>query len=138
MALAYYDETQTVISGSEIRDSFSATTGSIVERKLHIRNDDPLLYYTNISVAINQDTGTFGSSGFSIKLSYGSRQPTEAEWDAIPQNTAINLPDIGASGAADTSTYEAFWVRSFCPAGFSLSRLRSDIQFVCTFQDFTA
>ena len=52
MAIDFYDENQVSISSSAIRDSFNATVGSIVERKLHIRNDDTSLYYTNISVSV--------------------------------------------------------------------------------------
>ena len=137
MALDFYNDSNTLasISSGEIRESMNATVGSISETKIYIRNDDTGTYYTNISVAINQDTGTFGASGFSIKLYYGSRQPTEAEWDAAPVNTAINIPDIGVLTAGDDTTFHPFWIRCFCPAGFSLSQLRTDISFVCTFQD---
>ncbi len=137
MALDFYDDSNALanIGSGEIRESMNATVGSISETKIYIRNDNTGRYYTNISVAVNQDTGTFGASGFSIKLYYGSRQPTEAEWDAAPVNTPIIIPDIGTLAVGDDTTFHPFWIRAFCPAGFSLSQLRSDISFVCTFKE---
>ena len=95
--------------------------GEIVEIKLFVRNDDSTEYYTNIVVTPVSKTvpdDTIGTaSGHGVKLSAGSTQPTEAEWEAIDYGDAITLSDIGSLGAGDDSTYLGFWYRVEVPAG---------------------
>lgn len=124
MSLQFYDDAQAFWAGGIMRKSFNATTGSVVEQLLHIRNDNNAVYYTNIVVSVNENTGLYGTSGFSIKMLSGSRQPTEAEWAS--GTSSLNLADIGAAGAGDNTTYLPFWVRMYCPAGFTLAQTRDD------------
>ena len=55
-------------------------------------------------------------AGVSINV-YGTRRPTEAEWDLVRSGDGIQIPDIGTTEAADTSTNHPVWVRVYCPAG---------------------
>ena len=131
MALNFYDNAMALFPGSIAMDTFNGTTGSVVERLMHIRNDDLLTYYTSIVVTVNQNVGLYGDSGFTIKLMEGSRRPTEAEWSQVAANAPLNLPALGAAGAPDTTTYRAFWVRMFCPAGFTRTQVRADLSLEC-------
>jgi hypothetical protein len=132
MALDIYREVSTGIYAVYGRDgvddgllpiitTHDGILGEVVEIKLFVRNDDPTEYYEGISVAPVSKTlpdDTIGtSSGHGVKLNLGSTQPTEAEWGAIDYGDSISLPDIGASGSGDTSTYLAFWYRVEVPAG---------------------
>jgi len=95
--------------------------GETVEIKLFVRNDDSTEYYEGISVDPISKTSpddTIGTAtGHGVKLSLGSSQPTEAQWEAIDYSASIDVPNIGSSGSGDISTYTAFWYRVEVPAG---------------------
>lgn len=132
MALAIYRETTTGVyapileKGSldpylPIITTHDGVLGEVCEVRLFVRNDDPAVYYTDISVipvCTTTPSEVDGvSSGWSAKLILGSIQPTEAEWEATDHGNQIFLGDIGSSGSGDTSTYSPFWYRISAPAG---------------------
>ena len=41
-----------------------------------------------------------------VSLMYGTRRPTEAEWDLVRSGDGIQIPDIETTEAADTSTIQ--------------------------------
>ena len=79
------------------------------------------MYYTGISVEVvfpvseKAADDLYTNTGWSVKAKYGSEQPSEEEWNSINVNEAIQLPDIGAHGSADTTTYHPIWIRVYCP-----------------------
>jgi len=118
MGLQFYDSNQDPVAKGIF--SINGRWGGLQEQLFFIRNDDPGRYYSNVSVvvlgSVYDALSEFGSSGWSVKLLYGQRRPTEAEWDLIRSGEALELPDIGTTSAADTSTYHPIWVRAYCPA----------------------
>ena len=139
MALSIYREvssgTYAVYGQDGVEDGFlpivtthDGVLGEVVEVKLFVRNDDPTEYYQGVTVTpVSKTTPdeTIGTAnGHGVKLyRRGSLstslqpQPTEAEWGAVDYGEAISLPDIGAFGSGDTSSYLAFWYRVEVPAG---------------------
>lgn len=121
MGLKFYDDTQTLFGAEPLRTTHDGQVGGSDEVLVYVRNDDAGLYFTNLSVAaevnLYNDWGEFGDTGWGIKLLYGERRPTEAEWDLVRSGDSIVLPDIGDTSAADTSTYYPVWVRVYCPGG---------------------
>lgn len=123
--LALYDENYNLLEQTDvssiIRTIHNGKPGGADHRKLHIRNDDSSTYYTDLIAVyvneLNEDYGVLGSTGWSVKLLYGSRQPTESEWDSVQSGDSIELPDIGNTQAANTYTYFPFWIRVYCPGG---------------------
>lgn len=119
MGLAFYDKNKQPFGTSPFRSFFDGHLGGVFEEKVYLRNDDPSVYYTNIvasiEVAAYQDTGETGTTGWGVKLMYGERRPTEAEWDAVRPSEPIVIPDIGTTALADTFTYHPIWIRIFCP-----------------------
>lgn len=95
--------------------------GEVQETQLFVRNDHEDYYYTNISVSseglISPDDTLGIESGWGVKLSAGSTQPTEAQWENIDYGNEISLANIGSASASNTTTYLPFWVRIECPAG---------------------
>ena len=134
MSLGLYDSSQVLMpaSGGSVTDPLrtvhNGRNGGAYETKMYIRNSDPAVYYHGITISYTSDpgidSGVLGNSGWSIKLSKGERQPTEAEWDQVTSGSSIPMADIGASGSPDTSTYYPFWVRVYCP-GETAAQLRS-------------
>lgn len=105
-----------------LRTRHDGHLGGADERIIHVRNQDPALYYTQVRlvpelIADYQDLGEFGLTGWGVKLMYGRRRPTDAEWDRVRSMDGIELPDIGSKEAADTFTNHPVWVRVFCPGG---------------------
>lgn len=118
MSLVFLDQDQLPLARANF--VVSGRYGGVHEQLLYIRNNDPARYYANLSVVITGSQydalSEFGTSGWSLKLLYGQRRPTEAEWDLIRSGESLDLPDIGNSGEADTSTLHPVWVRVYCPA----------------------
>ena len=89
--------------------------GSTSDKLLYVRNDDPLVYYTGITVQIEgEGEGVLAAlvqDGWKIKFIAGSRRPTEAEWDRVVWGEPVSLNDIGTVSSGDTSTYRDFWMR---------------------------
>jgi len=119
MALAFYDDTQTLFGANPLRTVHDGFIGGVHEEKTYVRNADAAKYYDSVQLRLYTapyaDSGVLGNSGWSVKFLYGERRPTEAEWDLVTSGESLDLPDIGATGAADTTTYHPVWVRVYCP-----------------------
>ncbi|MBM88225.1 MAG: hypothetical protein CMQ41_07575 [Gammaproteobacteria bacterium] len=121
-----------------LRSFHNGHTGGSHEQLLFVRNQNPSKYYTNIVlspvvIGVYDDTeGEFGTSGWGIKLLYGKRRPTEAEWDMVKSGAGIKIPNIGSSEAADTFTNHPVWVRIFCPGG-EPAQIRENMQLHITY-----
>lgn len=113
--------------------TFDGRTGGVKEFRLYVRNDDAVSYYTDITVKV-QDIGSEDiidrpDDGFAWKLSAGDIQPTENDWNNIAPANTISLPDIGASGSPDISTFLPFWVYIQVPPGLDVQTFDT-VQFV--------
>lgn len=121
MALIYYDADKNPLGSTPLRSFHDGLNGSAHEQKFYIRNTDSTKYYTNITLTpqfgIEEDYADLGNSGWSIKLMYGERQPSEIEWSYVRSGDSISLPDIGNTDAADTSKFYPVWVRIYAPGG---------------------
>jgi hypothetical protein len=100
--------------------TFDGLRGGSISKKLFVRNDSLLSYFTDISVAIN-DTGatsvTDGTGGYSWKLFEGDYHPSLEAWALLAPATTITLSyGLGTTTKADTSTYLPFWLRIEIPA----------------------
>ena len=121
MGLSFYNASEVLLDASNpVRARHDGRLGGADEQLLYINNDDPTVYYTDLSIVLESDgsydeLGEYGSSGWSFKFHYGERQPTEAEWDVVRSGEAIDLPDIGTIDTADTSTYLPVWLRVYAP-----------------------
>ena len=113
--------------------TFDGRQGGAKEFRLYVRNDDPLYYYTNIVLTL-QDIGDESivdrpDDGFVWKLSQGDVQPTLNDWNNIAPANTVSLSDIGSSGSPDSSTYLPFWVYVEVPPGLDVQTF-STVQFV--------
>ena len=63
---------------------------------------------------------------------YGTRRPTEAEWDLVRSGDGIKIPDIGSTEAADTFTNHPVWTRIYCPA-LEPADIRENMQLKITY-----
>lgn len=117
--LAFYDEDFALFNGNPLRTVHNGKPGGADDKLLFIRNNDESNYYTDIVVSYENlnadDYGEVGSTGWAVKFLYGTRRPTEEEWDSVRGGQSIGIPDIGSSSAADTYTYHPIWVRVYCP-----------------------
>jgi len=135
--LQILDENYVSFEGNPLRSFHNGHTGDSHEQILFIRNQNASKWYTNIKITPvwvggYKDEGEFGSTGWGIKLMYGRRRPTEAEWDLVKSGSAILLPDIGSSEAADTFTNHPVWVRIYCP-GNEVAQIRDNMQLHLTY-----
>lgn len=135
MGIRIYDADQVLYSSmagtqyGPARTNYDGRLGGAQEFLIFVRNNDASKYYTDVQLSIVETTpddsvGPYGDTGWSIKLLYGTRQPTEAEWDSAPNDPLLVLPDIGESGSANTATYFPVWVRIYAPGGIA-AQLRS-------------
>jgi hypothetical protein len=120
-----------------LRTFHNGHIGGLHEQLVFIRNEDPAKWYTNIQLAPEviggyDDSGSFGTSGWGIKLMYGRRRPTEEEWDIMKYGSVIQIPDIGSIEAADTFTNHPVWVRVYCP-GNEAAQIRENMQLKLTY-----
>ena len=110
------------VQTSPISTVHNGKDGDISSVQLFLRNDDSALWYSNIIVRpydltaqVNKDDTEYSSTGWGIKLSVGSEEPTQSGWNAITWGASIDMADIGASGNPDISTYYPLWELITCP-----------------------
>ena len=107
--------------------------GETVETLLYVKNDDILVYYTDVKVTpVSKVTPSIvdgTSTGFGVKLSLGNTQPTEAEWAVVDYGNTIELDDLGSASAADLSA-RPFWVRIEIPAGTSADNKEQSVLYL--------
>ena len=104
-------------------------TGSTVEQKLYLFNDDVTKYYQNINIdptdAVSTDESTWvylapdnaGAAG-----TYGAA------------GVALTMANIGASGSGDT-TGKPFWMKVVTPSGQSVQN-KTDIKLTVNYREF--
>jgi hypothetical protein len=109
-----------------LRSQFDGQLGGDAVQLFHIRNSDALKYFTNISLVyvpgVTNADGVWSDTGWSIKYLYGTRRPTELEWDSISSAQSVVIPDIGDTNAGDDSTYHPVWLRVYCPGNLDAHR----------------
>ena len=132
MALTIYDKELQPFNADPLRTFHNGYLGQAHEELWYLRNHDSSVYYTNIILTPEfiggyNDAGGFGTTGWSVKLIYGKRRPTEMEWDLIRSGDALTIPDIGTTEAADTYTNHPIWIRVYCP-GAEPAQLRENMQ----------
>lgn len=104
--------------------------GTVTQRKLYLRNNSALNYYTNNEITVVDTVDpdyVDGSLDITWKLSPGSTQPSDEEWEAIATGNTITLSNLGSSGSPNTSTYLPFWVRTETPRNIEVQTVL-DIQ----------
>lgn len=132
MSLKLYDDSYAELNTDPLRFFMDGHSGGSDEKLFYIRNQDPKYYYTNITVqpvttTSYDDNGEFGETGWGVKVMYGKRRPTEAEWDRVRSGDAVVIPDIGSTEAADTFTNHPIWVRYYCPGNVS-AQIRESVR----------
>mgnify|MGYP003112720137 FL=1 len=135
--LIFYDENYQAFDENPLRSFHNGYLGDSHEQICYLRNRDPSVYYSNIKIKPEmiggyKDIGEFGLTGWGIKLMYGKRRPTEAEWDLVRSGDAISIPDIGTTEAADTFTNHPVWIRIYCP-GNEDAQIRENMQLKVTY-----
>ena len=133
MGLEFYDNNKAKLDDNNLAtQSFNGTLGESVEQMLYLRNDDAGLYFTNITVWVEDSVtpdhtlGVLGTSGWGVKLSATGRQPTPDEWENIIAGDSISIQDIGDTTIANTSDYIPFWIKIIVP-GNSLAQTRTSM-----------
>ena len=115
-----------------VQSFHNGVVGGAYDQLVYVRNTDPSKYYTSVQLLAENlgdynDAGEWGTTGWGVKLIYGSRVPTELEWDAVDADSTLVLPDIGSTEAADTFTNHPVWVRVYCP-GAEPAQIRESMQ----------
>ena len=135
MSLTILDADKQIINGPLVT-KHNGFTGGEDEVLIHLKNQHAEFYYHDVSLQVEMpdlvEGEIFSNSGWSIKLKYGSEQPTEKEWGDIIVNNTISIPDIGSTFAPDTDTYHPIWIRVFCP-GHTTPNIKKDMNFVLMF-----
>jgi len=97
-------------------------TGDTQTAQVYLRNDDASKWFSNIVIASVDlvDANPYGDviyteTGWGVKLSPGSEEPTSSEWNDIAWGNEIDMGDIGSDDGADTATYYPFWYLITCP-----------------------
>lgn len=104
--------------------TFDGRLGGTKEVRLYIRNDNPLYYYTDITLVPTDPSAepiiNDPDNGYVWKLSVGDTQPTTSDWKNISGANQITFTDIGSAGTPDTSTYLPFWILIQVPPGLAV------------------
>ena len=136
----YYKEDDAFVEITEAGDYTSPLTtvhdgkvGDIQTVQVYVRNDDATKWYSNIIVKpidlINSgiyDDVVYTETGWGVKLSAGSTEPTSGEWEDIDWGDQINIPNLGSDSVADIATYSPFWYLITCPPNTD-AKIKTDI-----------
>lgn len=131
MALTIYDSPVATANFSiggtynnPMRHAVDGRVGGVVERLYYVRNDNSARTYDAITLkavsSVAKDIVS-GVDGYSIKLSKGSTQPTDQEWDEIDGGNTITWDEI----TEDTLIYNPFWLRIEVPKGAPIDTIIS-------------
>lgn len=139
MALVLYDKDMVAFNQDPLRTFHDGYSGEVFEEKFYIKNLDKTRYYNDIVLVPKfrtkyLDSGELGNTGWSVKLMYGERRPTEEEWSILPPAASINIPDIGTIEQGDTIRKHPIWVRVFCP-GNSPAQIKENIYIEITYYE---
>jgi len=123
----------TGVFSNPIATSHNGKTGDSRAVQLYIRNDDSAKWYSNIVISPEDSVLSVSGSdvdyvhtGWGVKLSNTSAEPSAAEWESISWANSISPSDIGNSSAGDTTTYTPFWYLVSCPPN-SNAQAKTDI-----------
>ena len=130
MSLSILDKNNNVITGA-LATTHNGFTGGQDEVLIQLKNQHAEYYYENIELQVNiegelQEGDIFSDSGWSVKLYFGSEQPTEKIWGDVLVNSTIQLGSIGSSVVANTESFYPIWIRVFCP-GHSEPQVKTNI-----------
>lgn len=124
----------------ELVTTHNGFTGESNEKLFYLRNTEANKYYENIKVSVvfpvaeKPADAFYTTTGWSVKLKYGSEQPSEEEWAEINVNETLSIPAIGTSELADTTSYKPIWVRVYCP-GYTDPTIRTDISLNVSYKE---
>jgi hypothetical protein len=138
MGLSVYNTQKILIDdiGGEIVTAHNGVTGESVDVLIYVKNDNPAVYYTDVEATPNDsdfvdDTlGVYGT-GRGFKLSVGSRQPTETEWDNVIAGDFVIMTAVGTTAGADTTTFFPLWMRVIVPGNTEIQTF-NDVNLVVT------
>ena len=130
MSLIILDSDLQPVTGPFVTEH-NGFTGGQHEFVFYFKNQFPEFYYENIRLRVEMPDLTIGDifseSGWSVKIKFGSEQPTEKEWGDVIVNNEITLPEnIGSFEVANTESLFPVWVRVFCP-GHTDPQYKTDI-----------
>jgi hypothetical protein len=131
------DQFIAVSSGDDISSPITTIhngkTGDIKTMQLFLRNDDATKWFSNIIIkpidlvdANPNGDIYYSETGWGVKLSSGSSEPSTGEWEEIIWGEQISMDDIGEDAGADTTTYFPFWYYITCPPNEDVS-IKTDI-----------
>lgn len=125
--LAFYEDTldpETYLSfGDTASNPFRITVdgvlGGTIVKRVHLHNDNPDYYFTNIVVSLyDSSEGSQYTSGFwRWKLINSIYEPVPEQWDQVANNNTLSIDDIGSSSASNTSDFIPIWIQCTVPAG---------------------
>lgn len=139
MALIFLDENLNELNGMPLRTSHDGHLGEAKEMLFYIRNRKADVFYRNIFITPLFDNSYYSYEDFelskwSVKLMYGTLQPSEDEWDEIESGSSISVPNIGTIEGADTFTNHPIWIRVYCP-GLTPSQIKKNIYFQIEYKE---
>lgn len=121
----------------KLQTTHNGKLGGTYDQLIYIQNDDPTVYYTDISIYPVSSTyddirAEFGETGFGVKLLNKADKPSELEWDTVRAGEPIYLEDIGSTNGADITSLSSIWVRVICP-GLTPAQIKSNMSIKCVF-----
>ena len=130
MSLSILDKDSNLITGPLVTNH-NGFTGGQDEVLIYLKNQYAQYYYENVELSVSiegelEEGDIFSTSGWSVKLSFGSEQPTEREWGDILVNSKIQIGNIGSSSVANTESFYPIWIRVFCP-GHTEPQIKNNI-----------
>jgi hypothetical protein len=106
---------------SPFRITIEGLIGGCLVKRCYLRNDDPALYFTNITVRFADELGLYSSGNsandWSRKLIYSIHEPFPEEWEQVENHNSLTFSSIGSTSLADTFSFFPIWVRCSIPAG---------------------
>ena len=114
---------QNGIMSSPLATVHDGKTGDMYVTQLYLRNDNPLVWFSNIEVfPFDKNAGeilkgdvNYQDTGWGIKLSLSSSEPTQGMWEDIEWGESVLIDKVGDSGNPDTAKYHPFWYMITCP-----------------------
>jgi len=121
----YYKENDSYVEVTQttpVSTTHDGKDGDTISVQLFIKNDDATKWYSTVTIRpIDKSTSSttddtiYSDTGWGVKLSPGSQEPTLSFWNSLDWGEMISMGNIGIYGVADISTYFPLWYLITCP-----------------------
>lgn len=130
LSLYFKDNENSILEDGKFLATFDGRAGGVLDKKIYIRNNDIVKWYSNIVLSLDTGTGPNlidnSINGFYWKLAQQELPLNKEEWKLVSPGNTLNITgNIGSADQGDISTYISIWVRISIPRNQRIEKYKN-------------